>query len=63
MQSIPIAATDNELTLGMMKELLDRMKKLETQLQGITQPSHGGDKTTVFSHVSKSMINHHVLEM
>lgn len=44
MQSIPIAATGNEPTPGMMKELLDRMKKLETQLQGITQPSHGGDK-------------------
>ena len=44
MQSIPIAATDNELTPRMMNELLDLMKKLKTQLQRITQPSHGGNK-------------------
>ena len=42
-RDMPIAATHNES--GMMKELLDRMKKLETELHELRQPSsHSRDK-------------------
>ena len=40
MQGMQIAATHNES--GMMKELLDHMKKLETELHEMS--SHGKDK-------------------
>ena len=39
LQDVPIVATGNEPTPRMMKELLDRMKKLETQLQEVTNHS------------------------
>ena len=42
MRNWPIAATGNEPTPGMMKQLLDCMKKLETQLQEVT--NHGREK-------------------
>ena len=43
-QDILVAATSNESAPLMMKELLDRMRKLETDLQEIRQP------TTATSH-------------
>ena len=43
-QEIPVAATGNDFTAGMMKEILDRMKKLESELQEVREPSQSRNK-------------------
>ena len=43
-QDVQVAATGNESTPGMIKELLDRMKKLETDLQEMRLSSHSREK-------------------
>lgn len=43
-QEVPVAAIGNDTAVGMMKELLDRMKKLETELEDVREPNNHRSK-------------------
>ena len=54
-QGKPIAAVHNESTPGMIKELLDRMKRLRTELLKIRQPILQGRDNQRTSHAYQSI--------